>query len=110
MRRLALATFLGTLAQAPLGAITVYSGLNPWLVMSHFLLALVVLAGGVVVARRGVLARARARAAAPCRASCGAARSSLAAALLALVVSGHGLDRRRPASRAAPTSRRLWQL
>ena len=36
--------------QAPLGAITVYSGLNPWLVMSHFMLALVVLAGGVVLA------------------------------------------------------------
>ena len=50
VRRLALATFLGTLAQAPLGAITVYAGLNPWLVMSHFLLALVVLAAGVVVA------------------------------------------------------------
>ena len=42
LRRLALGTFLGTLAQAPLGAITVYAGLNPWLVMSHFLLALVV--------------------------------------------------------------------
>src|SRR5512133_679718 len=36
LRRLALGTFLGTLAQAPLGAITVYAGLNPWLVMSHF--------------------------------------------------------------------------
>src|ERR1043165_805210 len=53
-RRLALATFVGTLAQAPLGAITVYAGLNPWLVMSHFLLALVVLAGGVVVAVEAV--------------------------------------------------------
>jgi heme a synthase len=50
LRRLALGTFLGTLAQAPLGAITVYAGLNPWLVMSHFMLALVVLAGGVVLA------------------------------------------------------------
>jgi heme a synthase len=50
VRRLALATFLGTLAQAPLGALTVYAGLNPWLVMSHFLLALAVLAAGVVLA------------------------------------------------------------
>jgi heme a synthase len=50
VRWLALATFLGTLAQAPLGAITVYAGLNPWLVMSHFLLALCVLAAGVIVA------------------------------------------------------------
>ena len=74
LRRLALATFVGTLAQAPLGAITVYAGLNPWLVMSHFLLALVVLAGGVVVAveafsfERGTPER--------CRRSCAPAPSS----------------------------------
>jgi len=49
-RRLALATFVGTLLQAPLGAITVYYGLNPWLVLSHFLLSLVVLTLGVVLA------------------------------------------------------------
>ena len=62
VRRLALATFLGTLAQAPLGAITVYSDLNPLLVMSHFLLALVVLAAGVVVAVEAVsFERGRAR-------------------------------------------------
>jgi cytochrome c oxidase assembly protein subunit 15 len=53
-RRLALGTFLGTLAQAPLGALTVYSGLNPFLVMTHFVLALLVLAGGVVVAVEAV--------------------------------------------------------
>ena len=41
LRRVALATFLGALAQAPLGAITVYFDLNPWLVLSHFLLSLV---------------------------------------------------------------------
>ena len=50
LRRLALGTFLGTLAQAPLGAITVYADLNPLLVMPHFFLALAVLAAGVVVA------------------------------------------------------------
>jgi len=42
--------FLGTLLQAPLGAITVYYKLNPWLVGSHFLLSIVVLALGVLVA------------------------------------------------------------
>jgi heme a synthase len=47
--RVALATFLGTIAQAPLGLITIVSDLHPLLVLSHFLLALVVLAGGVVV-------------------------------------------------------------
>jgi cytochrome c oxidase assembly protein subunit 15 len=42
--------FLGTFLQAPLGAITVYYHLNPWLVGTHFLLSIVVLALGVVVA------------------------------------------------------------
>ena len=44
------AVFLGTLGQAPLGAITVYYHLNPWLVLSHFLLSLAVLAVAVLVA------------------------------------------------------------
>jgi cytochrome c oxidase assembly protein subunit 15 len=48
--RLAGAVALGTLAQAPLGLVTITSGLHPLLVMSHFLLALIVLGGAVVVA------------------------------------------------------------
>jgi heme a synthase len=48
--RLAGAVALGTLAQAPLGLVTITSGLHPLLVMSHFLLALVVLGGAAVVA------------------------------------------------------------
>lgn len=50
LRWLAGLTFLGTLLQAPLGAITVYYHLNPWLVLSHFLLSLVVLTLGVALA------------------------------------------------------------
>lgn len=50
VRRLALVTFLGTLAQAPLGAITIHYHLNPWLVLSHFLLSLVVITLGVLLA------------------------------------------------------------
>ena len=46
---LATAVFVGTLAQAPLGAITVYYHLNPWLVISHLLLSLAVLGLGVLV-------------------------------------------------------------
>ena len=42
--------FLATIAQAPLGGLTVIFDLNPLLVMSHFLLALVALAGATVVA------------------------------------------------------------
>lgn len=43
-------TCLGTFGQAPLGLVTITSGLHPLLVMSHFLLALVVLAAAIVVA------------------------------------------------------------
>src|SRR3954452_18363356 len=48
VRWLAAGTFVGTMAQAPLGAVTVYYHLNPWLVGSHFLLSLVVLTMGVL--------------------------------------------------------------
>ena len=47
-RWLATAVFVGTLAQAPLGAITVYYDLNPYLVISHLLLSLTVLGLGVL--------------------------------------------------------------
>ena len=50
VRNVALATALGTVAQIPLGGVTVLLDLNPVAVMSHFLLALLVLAGSVVVA------------------------------------------------------------
>jgi heme a synthase len=48
-RRTAALVFAGTLAQAPLGYLTVKFHLNPYLVMSHFLLSTAVLAGAVVV-------------------------------------------------------------
>jgi heme a synthase len=47
---LAFGIFLGTIAQAPLGGLTVLLDLNPLLVMSHFLLAMLVLGVAVVVA------------------------------------------------------------
>jgi cytochrome c oxidase assembly protein subunit 15 len=50
LRVLALATFVGTLLQAPLGAITIHYHLNPWLVLSHFLLSVVVLGLGIALA------------------------------------------------------------
>jgi cytochrome c oxidase assembly protein subunit 15 len=48
-RWLALATFIGTLAQAPLGAITVYAHLHPALVIPHLLLSMAVLGAAIVV-------------------------------------------------------------
>jgi cytochrome c oxidase assembly protein subunit 15 len=50
LRLLAFGIFFGTLLQAPLGALTIHFHLNPWLVLSHFLLSLVVLTFGVVLA------------------------------------------------------------
>jgi cytochrome c oxidase assembly protein subunit 15 len=50
VRLTALAAFLGTVAQIPLGGLTVIFELHPLLVMTHFLLALVVVALAVVVA------------------------------------------------------------
>ena len=47
-RWLATGVSVGTLAQAPLGAITVYYDLNPYLVISHLLLSLTVLGLGTL--------------------------------------------------------------
>ncbi|HVU78447.1 MAG TPA: COX15/CtaA family protein [Gaiellaceae bacterium] len=49
-RRLAALVFFGTLAQAPLGALTVHYHLNPYLVMTHFLLSITILTLGVILA------------------------------------------------------------
>ena len=46
---LATGVFAGTLGQAPLGAVTVYYHLDPYLVISHLLLSLAVLGLGVLV-------------------------------------------------------------
>jgi cytochrome c oxidase assembly protein subunit 15 len=48
-RWVAILVAAGTVAQVPLGGITVYYDLNPYLVMSHFLLAMAVVAGGTWV-------------------------------------------------------------
>ena len=52
-RVLSWVVFAGTLAQAPLGALTVHFHLNPYLVISHLLLSLAVLGVGVLVALGG---------------------------------------------------------
>jgi cytochrome c oxidase assembly protein subunit 15 len=107
--RLALAVALGTLVQAPLGLITIVSGLNPLLVMTHFLLALVVLAGAIVVAVEGRGAEAgRAVTRAP-----GELRRLglvLAASCLALVVSGAFVTAAGPHPGDRADIRRLFTL
>jgi cytochrome c oxidase assembly protein subunit 15 len=83
---LAWVVFAGTLAQAPLGAITVYYDLNPYLVMSHLLLSLVVLALGVLVLLEAT--RTVRGAAGPLPAIARLGGAVLFAAVSALVVTG----------------------
>lgn len=50
VERLALVTFAGTLVQAPLGLLVIVTDLEPALVIAHFLIALVILGGALVIA------------------------------------------------------------
>lgn len=87
VRLLALLTFLGTVTQIPLGGITVILELHPVAVMSHFLLALLVLGAAVVVAVEAWSAdRGLAPPAGPVAVRVGAVVGAIACA--ALVVTG----------------------
>jgi cytochrome c oxidase assembly protein subunit 15 len=108
VKRLALATFVGTLAQAPLGALTVYSGLHPLMVMTHFLLALAVLGAGVVVYVEA-LALEHGTAAERLPRNVRRGSVALAAALLALVLSGTFSTAAGPHP-GSNDVRRLWHL
>ena len=72
--------FLGTIAQAPLGLLTIRLDLHPLMVGTHFLLALMVLAGAVALAVEA-WGNASGRVSSP-------ARPSLRAVALVLVVAG----------------------
>jgi cytochrome c oxidase assembly protein subunit 15 len=83
---LAWVVFAGTLAQAPLGAITVHYNLNPWLVLTHLLVSLAVLGLGVTVLLEATRQVRGGGAALPVAAR--AAGAVLLAAVGALVVTG----------------------
>jgi heme a synthase len=83
---LAWLVFVGTLAQAPLGAITIHYNLNPWLVLTHLLVSLVVLGLGVIVLLEA--ARHTDGAGAPVPNGVRAVGALLFAAACALVVTG----------------------
>jgi heme a synthase len=107
-RLLATAVFAGTLAQAPLGAITVYYDLNPYLVISHLLLSLTVLALGVltlVESRRLVRGTA-----VPLPSLARAGGVALLAAVAVLVVTGTLATAagRFPGSSGATVVQRIW--
>jgi cytochrome c oxidase assembly protein subunit 15 len=86
VKALAWAVFVGTLAQAPLGAITVYFDLNPYLVLSHLLLSLLVLGTGVLVLLEAT--RAVRGGAPPLPVVARAAGGALLAAVTVLLVAG----------------------
>ena len=83
---LAWLVFAGTLAQAPLGAITIHYNLNPWLVLTHLLVSLVVLGLGVIVLLEAVRHARGGAAALPVAVR--AAGGLLFAAVCVLVVTG----------------------
>jgi cytochrome c oxidase assembly protein subunit 15 len=85
--RLALLVFVGTAAQIPLGGLTVIFDLNPLLVISHFLLALAILGVAIVVALEA-WSFERGRAQSPVPLELRRLGLVLAAACLALVVTG----------------------
>jgi cytochrome c oxidase assembly protein subunit 15 len=105
---LATAAFLATFAQAPLGAITVHYHLNPYLVISHLLVALLALVLGVLVlleANRFVVGRSDAL---PPLARLGGA--ALLASVAVLVVSGtlSTAAGRFPGSSGSTVVSRVW--
>ena len=107
---LALGAFVATLGQIPLGAVTVHYHLNPYLVISHFLLALFALGLGVLTlleADRGVDG-----AGGPLPRLVRAAGSVLLAAVAVLVVSGtlSTAAGRFPGSSGTTVVPRLWQF
>jgi cytochrome c oxidase assembly protein subunit 15 len=109
-RLLATGVFLCTLAQAPLGAITVHYHLNPYLVVSHFLLALGALALGVLTLLEVDRLVIGAGAALPLLARCGGA--VLLASVVVLVVSGtfSTAAGRFPGSSGTQVVSRLWNF
>jgi heme a synthase len=107
---LAWGAFLATLAQIPLGAITVHYKLNPYLVVAHFLLALVALALGVLALLEADRAVEGAGERLPgIVRACGAA---LLAAVTVLVVSGtfSTAAGRFPGSSGTTVVSRLWNF
>jgi cytochrome c oxidase assembly protein subunit 15 len=107
-RWLATGTFLGTFAQAPLGAVTVHYNLDPYLVVSHLVLALVALALGVLVLLEATRLVRGGGSALPALARSGGA--TLLAAVGVLVVSGtlSTAAGRFPGSSGSQVVERIW--
>jgi cytochrome c oxidase assembly protein subunit 15 len=105
----AVGVFAGTLAQAPLGYLTVRFGLNPYLVMSHFLLSAVVL-GAAVVLVVAALGTERGSVPSPVPRELRLAAVAAAAGCLVLLVTGTVATAAGPHPGDSSDVRRLWRL
>jgi cytochrome c oxidase assembly protein subunit 15 len=109
-KALATGVFLASFAQAPLGAITVHYHLNPYLVISHLLLALFALGLGVLVLLEASRLVEGDGTALPAPARAGG--SALLASVIVLVVTGtlSTAAGRFPGSSGTTIVRRLWDF
>jgi len=105
----ALGVFAGTLAQAPLGYLTVRFNLNPYLVMSHFLLSAVVL-GAAVVLVVTALGAERGTVPSPVPRELRLAAVAAAAGCLVLLVTGTVATASGPHPGDSRDVHRLWRL
>jgi cytochrome c oxidase assembly protein subunit 15 len=109
-RWLATAVFAGTLAQAPLGAITVYYDLDPYLVITHLLLSLAVLGLGALTLLEAMrLVRGDAPAL-PVLARLGGAVLLLAVAVLVVTGTLSTASGRFPGSSGTQVVERIWMF
>jgi cytochrome c oxidase assembly protein subunit 15 len=105
----AVGIFAGTLAQAPLGYLTVRFHLNPYLVISHFLLSAVVLAGAVVLVI-AALGTERGTVPSPVPKELRLAAVAAAAGCLVLLVTGTVATAAGPHPGDSTDVHRLWRL
>lgn len=105
----AIGVFAGAFAQAPLGYLTVRFGLNPYLVMSHFLLSAVVL-GAAVVLVVGALGAERGTVPSPVPRELRLAAVAAAAGCLILLVTGTVATAAGPHPGDSTKVHRLWRL
>ena len=109
LRWTAVGVFAGSFAQAPLGYLTVRFGLNPYLVMSHFLLSAVVL-GAAVVLVTGALGLERGTVPSPVPRELRLAAVAAAAGCLILLVTGTVATSAGPHPGDSTKVHRLWRL
>lgn len=107
-RLLATAAFAASFAQAPLGAITVHYHLNPYLVISHLLLAFVALGLGVLTLLEATRFLEGGGAALPSLARLGGSVLLLAVAVLVVTGTLSTASGRFPGSSGTQVVERIW--